>query len=94
MLLKILRALLLSFSILMVSATEAATCQVITYYSDASMTNSVGHWSNCPGMKGLVGRRTRFKEVETEELRTPLPPPGTLPCDFLVEGCKPWGKRP
>ena len=93
MLLNILRALLLSASILGVSVTEAATCQIIIYYSDASMTHSVGHWSNCPGMKGLVGRRTRFKEVETEELRDPVPPPGTLPCDFLRDGCKAWGKK-
>lgn len=91
---KILRALILLASILAVSATEAATCQIIIYYSDASMSASVGHWSNCPGMKGLVGRRTRFKEVSTEELRNPVPPPGTLPCEFLRDGCKPWGKRP
>lgn len=93
MLLKTLRTLLLSTSILMVSAAEAATCKIITFYSDASMTNSVGHWSNCPGMKGLVGKRTRFKEVETEELRSPSPPPGALPCDFLKDGCKAGGKK-
>ena len=90
---KIARALILSASLLVASATEAATCQIIIYYSDASMNTSVGHWSNCPGMKGLVGRRTKFKETSTEELLAPVPPPGTLPCDFLKDGCKAFGKR-
>ena len=90
----IARALILSSFLLSVSAAEAATCQIIIYYKDASMQTSVGHWSNCPGMKGLVGRRTKFKEVSTEELREPVPPPGTLPCDFLENGCKAFEKRP
>jgi hypothetical protein len=72
---------------------QAATCQIIVYYQDAAKTKPVGHWSNCPGMKGLVGKRTTHKEVFVEQLVQPLPPPGTLPCEFLAGGCKPWGRR-
>lgn len=73
----------------------AATCQVITYYSDAAHTNAVGSWSNCPGWKGLHGKRTRFTERETIEISGgPRPGPGGLPCEFLQRGCRPFEKRP
>lgn len=64
------------------TAHAGPTCQVITYYADASLTKVVGTWSNCPGRKGLQGRRTKFREVETEALPKPPKPPGTLPCEF------------
>jgi hypothetical protein len=74
-------------------SAQAATCQIIVYHQTAAKTKPVGHWSNCPGMKGLVGRRTAHREVFVEQLVQPLPPPGTLPCEFLASGCKPWGRR-
>jgi len=70
-------------------AAEAATCRIITYYSDASMNRTVGVWSNCPGMKGLRGRRTRYSESETQQIRGPSTGPGSLPCEFLQKGCSP-----
>ena len=70
-------------------AAEAATCRIITYYSDANMTRTVGVWSNCPGMKGLHGRRTRFSESETQQISGPRTGPGSLPCEFLQKGCSP-----
>jgi hypothetical protein len=69
---------------------EAAggSCQIITYYEDADMTGYVGTWSNCPGMKGLSGRRSRYFEVETEQLPSgPSTTGGSLPCEFLAAGC-------
>lgn len=67
----------------------AATCRIITYYSDATMTKGVGSWSNCPGQKGLQGKRTIHREIETVELASPRPGPGSLPCEFLAKGCSP-----
>lgn len=73
----------------------AASCQIITYYSEAALTNVVGSWSNCPGQKGLRGKRTRFSERETVQI-TGGGPPGNqgLPCEFLARGCRPFEKRP
>lgn len=87
-------ALVLMFGV--PAAAEAATCQVIIYYSDASLTRPVGSWSNCPGQKGLQGKRTRFRETMTEEI---VGGPGGggggggLPCEFLASGCKPLPRR-
>lgn len=75
------------FLILFASSAQAATCRIIIYYSDATKTVAVGNWSNCPGQKGLHGKRTRFSDVETETIRSPRPGPGHLPCEFLVKGC-------
>ncbi len=73
----------------------AATCQVITYYSNAAQTTVVGSWSNCPGQKGLQGKRTRFSERETIEISGgPRPGGGKLPCEFLQRGCRPFERRP
>lgn len=68
---------------------EAASCRIITYYADPDMTDSVGVWSNCPGMKGLSGRRSRYFEVETEQLPSggTVGGGGSLPCEFLAAGC-------
>lgn len=80
-------ALLLWAAPLGYAAANAATCTIITYFSDAAMTQSVGTWSNCPGQKGLHGKRSKYSERETEQLRSPAPGPGGLPCDFLAKGC-------
>lgn len=69
------------------TSADAATCRIIIYYSDASHDDAVGTWSNCPGQKGLTGRRTRFSEVMTETIPNPRPGPGNLPCEFLEAGC-------
>lgn len=72
-------------------AAEAATCTIIIYYSDASLNRPVGSWSNCPGQKGLQGKRTVHKETMTEQIGGPTPTatPGKLPCEFLAKGCQP-----
>jgi hypothetical protein len=67
----------------------AATCRTIIYYADAAHTRSVGAWSNCPGRKGLSGRRSPYYEVETEEIAGGGSGPGRLPCEFLEKGCSP-----
>jgi hypothetical protein len=66
---------------------QAASCRIITYYSEAAKEHTVGTWSNCPGQKGLKGKRSKYKEIETVELRSPAPGPGSLPCEFLAKGC-------
>ena len=66
---------------------QAASCVIITYYNNAAHDRVVGTWSNCPGQKGLKGKRTRYSERETEQLRSPPPGPGSLPCEFLQKGC-------
>lgn len=63
-------------------AEAVPTCRIITYFATAKKEDPVGTWSNCPGMKGLVGRRTRYFEVSVEALPQPRPPVGTLPCEF------------
>ena len=86
-------------------AQAAGTCLIITYYATAEHLNAVGFWSNCPGKKGLVGRRSRFSEIEPEVLPTPTPPPGFpcelqancvtgLPTPIVVEPWPPEKKRP
>ena len=70
-----------------------ASCTIVTYYSDAAKTKQVGTFSNCPGPKrGLTGRKTKFFESEKIPLGGPRPQgspagPGSLPCEFLKEGC-------
>lgn len=64
------------------SVQAQPTCRIITYFADAQKQQSVGTWSNCPGMKGLVGRSTPYREVSIEDLPQPRPPSGTLPCEF------------
>ena len=66
---------------------QAATCRIITYYSTAELEQPVGVWSNCPGMKGLSGRRTRYREVSVEQSPEPINPPGQIPCEFQ-ENCE------
>jgi hypothetical protein len=81
-----------------VQAAPASTvkCTIITYYSDASLTNQVGTYSNCPTeppKRGLTGRRTKYTDSSTFDLgdiRGGLhhPNPGNnqkLPCDILPE---------
>jgi hypothetical protein len=83
-----------------VEAAPASTveCTITTYYSDASKTQRVGTYSNCPTetpKRGLTGRRTRYSDSDTLELgdiRGGLhhPNPGNdqnLPREFLAEGC-------
>ena len=83
-----------------VEAAPASTvkCTVTTYYSDASKTQSVGTYSNCPTeppKRGLTGRRTRYSDSDTLDLgdiRGGLhhPDPGNKqkqPCEFLAAGC-------
>jgi hypothetical protein len=65
----------------------AASCRTITFFEDAEKIKAVGEWSNCPGQKGLTGTRTRFREIEIVELRSPPPPPGSRPCEFRASGC-------
>ena len=88
-----LRGSLVALAMLAATPAEAASCIIITYYIDASLTRVVGSWSNCPGQKGLQGRRTKHSERETIQLRNPLPPPGSLPCEFLRQGCRPLPDR-
>ena len=78
-----------AFALFASTAAQAATCVIITYYSDVSQARQVGWWSNCPGQKGLHGRRSQFLERETVQLRSPRPSPGSLPCEFLERGCDP-----
>lgn len=88
-----LRGSLVALALLGATPAEAASCIIITYYSDASLTRVVGSWSNCPGQKGLQGRRTKHSERETIQLRSPPPGPGSLPCEFLKQGCRPLPSR-
>ena len=67
---------------------EAATCRVITYYKDRAETQNSGVWSNCPGQKGLRGKRTRYYTVETVQIGGPRTPPKSgMPCEFTPKGC-------
>ena len=75
-------------------AAEAATCRLIIYFLEPALVNSVGTWSNCPGMKGLVGRRTRYKLVSTETTSSPRPTAPGIPCDFTASGCSQFEARP
>ena len=88
-----LAGFVIALSIFCSSAAYAASCVIITYYSDASLSRTVGVWSSCPGQKGLQGQSSRFSERETVQLEDPRPGPGGLPCEFLAEGCKPLPTR-
>lgn len=71
---------------------QGGRCTITTYYSDAAMTKQVGTFSNCPGSKrGLTGKKTKYFETETIALGNPSQGksggPGSLPCEFLAEGC-------
>jgi len=64
------------------------TCRIITFTGAPEMTGYVGVWSNCPGMKGLSGRRSPYFETETEQLSSGgTTSGGALPCEFLAAGC-------
>ena len=73
---------------------QGARCAITTYYSDAAMTKQVGTFSTCPGpkpKKGLTGKKTKYFETDTIPLGNPGQgkpgSPGSLPCEFLKEGC-------
>jgi hypothetical protein len=51
---------------------EAASCTIIEYYADATYEQYVGYWSNCPGMKGLHGKRTKYSQRTTTSTVSPL----------------------
>ena len=47
---------------------QGGRCTINTYYSDAAMTNQVGTFSTCPGLKpkrGLTGKKTKYFETDT-----------------------------
>lgn len=73
---------------------HAASCNIIIYFSDAAHMRPLGSWSNCPGQKGMQGKRSKFFEKETEEIRSTAIPTRGLPCEFLVRGCKIFEPRP
>lgn len=71
---------------------QGGRCTITTYYSDAAMTKQVGTFSTCPGPKrGRTGKKTKYFETETIPLGNPSQGksggPGSLPCEFLNEGC-------
>lgn len=78
----LLLVILFGFTLGLPAVAEAGpTCRIITYFATAQKEETVGTWSNCPGMKGLQGRRTRHFEVSIEDLPQ-RKPPGSLPCEF------------
>ena len=63
-------------------------CADWTYYANSSKNKVVGHWSNCPGRKGLKGKRTQWVEKEQDSYEICASTPTNLPCEFTSTGCK------
>lgn len=60
-----------------------------TYYETAAKTNEVGSSTLlCNGQRIREGRVTRYSSRTSEPCNSSPPSPeGTLPCEFLAEGC-------
>jgi hypothetical protein len=74
-------------------ALAAPQCKTLNcfdtyYYENASMTKVVGVQSNCPGRKGLQGRRTKWVEREKDSYKICASTPEKIPCEFRANGCK------
>ena len=82
----------LALTALTATAANAASCQIVIYFNEPELTNQVGTWSSCPGMKGQTGRRTPYKIVSTETLPSRPKPPG-IACEFKPKGCKVFEPR-
>jgi hypothetical protein len=79
------------------SATPAAAlpadpiCVIITYFNDAHHDKQVGRRAACPGSPGqMTGQATAYFTVSHGGDATKVDVPsagGSLPCEFLKDGC-------